>query len=290
MLFGTVLELAQVGIKASLKKLKPKYSRMDLFKGLKRMFSVRSVWETAKSALRVAVVALIAWPIVAATSQGLIAKGASLDVILSTVVKAVTHIVRNAAAVGLVLAAADYIVQRRRVMGEMRMTVQEVKEERRQSEGDPQMRGAIRQRQMKVSRNRMLAAVGAADAVLVNPTHYAIALSYKVDRGAPEVVARGAGAVAAGIREEAARHGVPIIEDPPLTRMLYRCCEVGDIIPAELYEAVAHVLAFVFGLGARRKLGGVHRPPRRVSLPEIAPTRGRGRLKSPVPLPMRQGG
>lgn len=280
MAMGTVVELAQVGLRPSFKRLRPDMKRVNPAKGLKRILSVRSVWETTKAALRIVVVALVAWPIVSATGHDLLASGAPLEQILSRTTAAVFTLVRNAALAGLALAAVDYGIQRRRVLQELRMTRQEVKEEHRQSEGNPQMRGAMRSLQMKVSGNRMIAAVRDADAVLVNPTHFAIALSYRVDRGAPEIVARGAGRVAARIRDEATCHGVPVVEDPPLTRMLYRCCRVGDLIPGELYEAVAHVLAFVFALGARRSYGGVHRASRAVTLPAEDPRRHPRRLIS----------
>lgn len=113
----------------------------------------------------------------------------------------------------------------------------------RQSEGDPMVKSAIRARQMAMSRNRMLSAVTEADVVLVNPTHYAVALSYQPHRGAPRVVARGSGDTGAEICEIARESRVPVVEDKPLTRLLYRVCDLGDEIPGELYMAVARILA-----------------------------------------------
>jgi flagellar biosynthesis protein FlhB len=139
------------------------------------------------------------------------------------------------------------------------MTPREVKDELRQSEGDPLVKGAIRSRQLAMSRNRMLSAVATADVVLVNPTHYAVALKYEAARGAPRVVAKGAGSLAAKIRERARGARVPVVEDKPLTRTLYRLCELDDEIPAELYLAVARVLAFVLATGRP----GRSAPPRR---------------------------
>jgi flagellar biosynthetic protein FlhB len=212
-----------------------------------------------------------------------------LDEILKNVAGSVQTLVRNAAAVGLVLAATDYIVQRRRMSGQLRMTRQEVKEEFRQSEGDPRVKNVLRSRQLSISRNRMIASVALADVVIVNPTHYAIALAYDPSRGAPEVVARGAGVLAAKVREEAELHHVPIVEDPPLTRTLFRCCQVGDLVPVELYEAVAHVLAFVMGL-RRNAIAGVRRAPRRGPLPEVPSGRRRPRRLSSRPnRPIRSG-
>ena len=143
-------------------------------------------------------------------------------------------------------------------MKQLRMTPREIKDENRQTEGDPMVKGAIRAKQMAMSRNRMLAAVANADVVLVNPTHYAVALRYEAGRGAPRVVAKGTDALAAKIRERAREHRVPIVEDKPLARLLHRVCEVDDEVPAELYAAVARILAFVFSL--RRPGSGVPRP------------------------------
>jgi flagellar biosynthetic protein FlhB len=109
-----------------------------------------------------------------------------------------------------------------------------------------------------MSRNRMIQLVSTADLVLVNPTHYAVALKYEATRGAPEIVAKGAGVIAKRIREEAEEHGVPIVRQPALCRALHQACEIGQLIPVELYEAVAQVLAFVFTLRGRGQTGGYH--------------------------------
>jgi flagellar biosynthetic protein FlhB len=152
-------------------------------------------------------------------------------------------------------------------MKQLRMTPREIKDENRQTEGDPMVKQALRSRQVAMSRNRMLAAVSTADVVVVNPTHYAVALHYESGKGAPRVVAKGADALAAKIRERAREHGVPIVEDKPLTRLLYRVCELEDEIPAELYVAVARILAFVLAL-RRPGVGPVSRPAP-VALPEL---------------------
>jgi flagellar biosynthetic protein FlhB len=142
------------------------------------------------------------------------------------------------------------------------MTKQEVKQEHKQSEGDPLVKGAIRSRQLAAARNRMMADVPTADVVLVNPTHVAVALRYEAERGAPRVVARGAGVVAQRIREEAAAHGVALVRDVPLARALHRSTVVGQEIPPELYAAVAQVLAFVISRRTSGARGGEHHSPR----------------------------
>jgi flagellar biosynthetic protein FlhB len=130
----------------------------------------------------------------------------------------------------------------------MMMSRQDVKDEYRQSEGDPHTRSRIRQRQMEMSRNRMMAAVAVSSVVVVNPTHIAVALEYRPELGTPRVVAKGQGFIAARIREEAEKHNVPIVRDVPLARTLHGACKLGQAIPADLYEAVARLLAFVFSL------------------------------------------
>jgi flagellar biosynthetic protein FlhB len=260
MVLGTVLNLAQVGIKPSAKRMKPSFKKLNVFKGIKNMFSVKTAWETAKTFLKFAVLLAIGWPVLSSTSHQLVSQSGSLSELLKVTGNGALTLVRNTAAAGLVIAAADYAVQKRRIMSELRMTKQEVKDEYRQSEGDPMLRQAIRSKQMAVSRNRMITAVGHADVVLVNPTHFAVALKYEAEKGAPKVVAKGAGAIALRIRSEAETHAVPIVVDPPLTRTLFRACDLNARIPAELFEAVARVLAFVFGLRHRGVRGGVHRP------------------------------
>lgn len=268
MVIGVTLELAQVGGRPSFERLKPKPERLNVFKGLKRVLSTRSLWETFKAVVKVGIVAMIAYPSVIGTVHELAGGGLTAFQAAAVTGRGAIEVVRSAALAGLVLAAADYIVQKRRVRAEIRMTKQEVREELRQSEGDPHMRQSIRSRQLAIGRNRMIAAVTDADVVLVNPTHFAVALRYQAERGAPEVVAKGAGAIALGIRAHAESKGVAILEDPPLARALHRACDVGDLVPPELYEAVARVLAFVFGLRRRGFTGGVH--PAQGSIPQIA--------------------
>jgi flagellar biosynthetic protein FlhB len=133
------------------------------------------------------------------------------------------------------------------------MTKQEVKDEFKQSEGSPQAKSAMRGRAIKLSRSRMIAAVAKADAVLVNPTHFAIAIQYEQGSMAPVVLAKGAGVIAEKIRNEATKHNVPIIENKPLVRAMYRKVEVGDMIPAAFYRAIAEVLALVYRTKRRNR-------------------------------------
>jgi flagellar biosynthetic protein FlhB len=246
---GLVGNFAQTGFAFSGKALKPKFDRVNPAKGLKRMVSPHSAWEALKTAVKLAVLTAVAWPGVAhlgaaLSGGGRVAGGQALGVTAA----ATLNLVRSTALAGLVLAAADYGFQRRRVRKGLMMTRQEVKDEYRQSEGDPMIRSRIRQRQVEMSRNRMMAAVAVSSVVVVNPTHIAVALEYRAELGAPRVVAKGQGHIAARIREEAEKHGVPIVRDVPLARTLHAACKLGQAIPADLYEAVARLLAIVFNL------------------------------------------
>jgi flagellar biosynthetic protein FlhB len=265
MLIGLIASISQVGARPTVKKLKPDFGRLNPLKGIKRMFGMAAWWEMAKALAKTAVLVAVAWP---ATSHavGVLTHGTTSGLFAIAAVTATTAltVIRNVALAGLAVAAADYIVQRRRLMRDLRMTRQEVREELRQQEGSPEIKHAIRSRQMAISRNRMIRMVSLADVVIVNPTHYAVALRYEAERGAPEVLAKGAGAIAARIRLEAGKHGVPVVREPVLCRTIYKTCAVGQIIPLELYEAVAQVLAFVFGLRARGRAQGSHEFPRPV--------------------------
>jgi flagellar biosynthesis protein FlhB len=246
---GLIGNFAQTGLAISGKALRPKFDRINPAKGLKRLVSPHSAWEAAKTVLKLVVLTAVAWPGVSNLGAALATGGrVPSGQVLAAAASATVGLIRSTAMAGLALAALDYGFQRRRVRKGLMMTKQEVKEEYRQSEGDPMIKSRIRQRQMEVSRNRMMAAVAGANVVVVNPTHIAVALEYRPELGAPRVVAKGQGFIAKRIREEAEKHNVPIVRDVPLARTLHSACKLGQAIPADLYEAVARLLAFVFSL------------------------------------------
>lgn len=256
--------MAAQGVHLTTKTLKFKASRLSPKQGIKRMLGPRALWEAAKALVKVLVIAGVVAVLGTSLVPQLVGRGTQpLGEALGALSAGLRSLVWVSAATGLLMAAADYAYQRRTVMKQLRMTPREIKDENRQSEGDPMVKQAIRSRQVAMSRNRMLAAVATADVVLVNPTHYAVALRYETGKGAPRVVAKGADALAAKIRERAREQRVPIVEDKPLTRVLYRVCELEEEIPAELYVAVARILAFVMSL--RRP--GVAAVPRPVPAP-----------------------
>ncbi len=262
MAVGVLANTAQGGFSVAPKLLRPQFKRLSPITGLKRMLGPQAMWEAAKILLKTALLAFVVWRGVVAVLPLLTSSGRlPLATVFGTVGSTGLRLMRDAAVVGLLMALADYAVVRRRTGKQLRMTKQEVKEEHKRTEGDPHVRGAIRSRQMAMSRNRMMAEVSKADVVVVNPTHVAVALRYDPSKGAPRVVAKGAGVVAARIRDEADRHRVPMVQDVPLARALHQACELGQEIPAQLYTAVARVLAFVLALKARGSAAGVHRPP-----------------------------
>lgn len=246
---------AQGGFHVSTKKLKPRFSQFNIPKGIKNTFGAQSWWQGAKALAKTAVVGGVLYLAIQELMPVLLtAGGLSISSLLTAAGGGISTLLWSAIAAGLALAVADIIVIQRRNLKKTRMSRYEIKQENKASEGDPQLKGAIRSKQLSMSRNRMISAVANADVVLVNPTHVAVAIKYEPGTGAPRVVAKGAGHVATRIREKAAEARVPMIEDIPLARALHGACELGQEIPAELYTAVAQVLAFVMAL--KRRGGG----------------------------------
>ena len=275
MVIGVASALAQGGFFVATKAVAPKWSKLDPIKGAKKVFGPHALWELAKVLLKSGIVALIVWQSIQAVMPllgGLVPASASLTLVADEA----TGLLRTVAFAGLLMAAADYAFQRRRVGKQTRMSKEEVKQEAKQTEGDPLVKSAIRSRQLAAARSRMMQDVATADVVLVNPTHVAVALRYDPDKGAPTVVARGAGAIAAKIRERAEESRVPLVHDVPLARALYGGCKVGQSIPPELFAAVAQVLAFVISRRATGTRGGSYETPRSA---EPLPVVRRGRRR-----------
>ena len=276
MVLGVASALAQGGFFLATKSIAPKWSKLDPIKGAKKVFGPHAAWELAKVLLKSLVIALICWSAIKAVMPllgGLVPTSASLQLVSERAI----GLLRTVAFAGLAMAAADYAFQRRRVGKQTRMSKEELKQEAKQTEGDPLVKSAIRSRQLASARSRMMKDVATADVVMVNPTHVAVALRYDPDRGAPLVVARGAGAIAAKIRERAEEAGVPMVHDVPLARALYSGCQVGQQIPTELFAAVAQVLAFVISRRAAGAKGGTYESPR--TEPEVPAVRRRRRRR-----------
>ena len=284
LLLSTAATVAQGGFYIASKMAKPDLKKLNLLQGVKRMFGAQAWWELAKMLIKTVLVSGLVWQTVSALMPmlgGLVPLSAAIEIGTDEAF----GMLRSVALAGVVMGALDYVMARRRITKATNMTKQEVKDEHKQAEGDPMLKGAIRSRQLAASRNRMIADVAEADVVLVNPTHVAVALRYRPERGAPVVVARGAGAIAARIRAVATDAGVPLVQDVPLARALYRSTEVGMEIPTELFAAVAHVLAFVISRRSRGSYAGTHRSPRAEStLPDV-PSAGARRRRVPARTP-----
>jgi flagellar biosynthesis protein FlhB len=269
------MNLAQTRGLITFTPLKPSFKRLNPASGIKRVISPRSIWEVGTQIVRVSLLGLIVWKVLSGVVPEMTGNGGlSSTAIASLVASRALALVREVAAISLVLAVADYIVQYRKISRQLRMTKQEVKEEAKSTEGNPQMRGAIRRRQRQMARNRMIAAVAKADAVVVNPTHFSVAVSYVRGRGAPRVVAKGTDFMALQIREEASAHGVPLVEDPPLARALYVACELDQEIPNELYEAVARLLTFIYSLRANGRTTRIDGAPLKPAAPLLTGATG----------------
>lgn len=252
------------------KALTPKFERLDPVGGIARMFSANALVELLKAIAKTVLVGVISWVVISSQIESMLALviepintgSAHLAHLMLT-----SFIVIVCALVVIALIDAPY--QMWHYANKLKMTREEVRKEAKESEGDPMVKGRIRQLQREMARRRMMAEVPTADVVVTNPTHYAVALKYSEGKmGAPRVVAKGADAVAARIRELAAEHKVPLLEAPPLARALYTHTELGDQIPQGLYTAVAEVLAYVFQLRTYRQHGG-HYPnlPKDIDVP-----------------------
>lgn len=253
---------AQGGLHFSAKKLKPSFKGFDPVQGLKRVFGMQAWWNGTKAALKAVAIGIVLYTVVKGLVPVLLGSGAhSLNSLMDTATNGVNSLVKTAVFAGLILAAADMLVITRRNRKKTRMSRKEIQDENKQSEGDPHLKAAIRSKQIAMSRNRMMAEVARADVVLVNPTHVAVALRYEAGTGAPRVVAKGRGHVAAKIRKIASDKRVPMVQDIALARALHAACELGQEIPPHLYAAVAKVLAFVMALKRRGAAQGMHRNP-----------------------------
>jgi len=254
---------AQGGV--HLRRLSGRFEQFNVVAGVGRLFGARALWEGAKALLKTAAIAIAVWLVIAGLMPVLQASGShSIALLLDTAAGGTATMLQATVAVGLALAAVDVFVVMRRNAKHTRMTKREVKDENKNTEGDPLVRQQRRSRQFALSRNRMIAAVADSDVVVVNPTHIAVALRYELGKSAPRVVAKGSGVVAERIRERATEAGVPLVRDIPLARTLNTVCALGQEIPEDLYTAVAHVLVFVDALRRRGAARGIHSlPPRR---------------------------
>ena len=228
------------------------FERMDPIAGVKRMFSMQSFGELVKAVLKSLLIGGIIWWVIRREEGALFAMIAQpIDAALVSFGRILLFAALGLVAGLAIIAAIDVPFQLWQYYSRLRMTKEEVRQEYKETEGDPQLKARIRSQQREMARKRMMAEVPKADVVVTNPTHFAVALKYdSANMGAPQVVAKGMNLIAQRIRELAAEHSVPVLESPPLARALYRHAEIGDQIPAALYTAVAEVMAYIYQLNA----------------------------------------
>jgi flagellar biosynthesis protein FlhB len=251
---ATVVTLLQTRFKLRSKALEPDFGRLSPKKGFKRMFGVESLVETAKSLSKLLVTSVAVYQVLRSDLlqiEGLPA--APLAVLPGILTSVVTRLLLAVVLAQTVIAGADMFWILRKHNREMRMSRSDIKDEMKETDGDPAIKMRIRRIRMRRARQRMLAAVPTATVVVVNPTHYAVALTYDSQKSSvPRLVAKGVDSMAARIRETAREHGVPIVENPPLARTLHEL-PLDARIPPELYKAVAELIAYVWRLGGRRR-------------------------------------
>ncbi|MFL5826449.1 MAG: flagellar biosynthesis protein FlhB [Thermoleophilaceae bacterium] len=250
---GVLANVAQVRPKLNLSLLKPDPKRINPMQGAKNLISPRGMFEGGKSVVKVLAVGAITFAALApkVSTWGALV-GMPPQEIVSTLAQEIRGIAFRAAAAYLLIAIVDFFWQRYQHEKSLKMDKQEVKDEAKQAEVAPEVKGAIRRRQREAARARMMAAVPQADVVVTNPTHFAVALAYDGSSPAPTVVAKGPDLIAFQIRRIAEESGVPVVPDPPLARALHASVEVGQMIPEEFFQAVAQLLAFVYRVAGRR--------------------------------------
>ncbi len=248
LIVGFAANVAQVGFHISFKPLVPKLSKINPIAGIKRIFSLKTLFELFKNLLKLLVAMVVSYYLV--------------DFLLKDVFRFATTSISDDAAImiryslimilgfamlSIPVAIVDFFFRKYEFEESIKMSKQEIKEEHKLYEGNPQIKGTIRKKMREMSMTRMMAEVARADVVITNPEHFAVALKYeKGGMHAPKVVAKGVDRVALRIKEEAKKHGVPIEENPPLARALYQACDIGDYVPENLYQAIAKIFAKIY--------------------------------------------
>lgn len=248
---------AQTGLNLAAKPLEPEFSKLSPLKGLKRLFSLKQLVEFLKGIFKIMVVGAVGVILLLPELNRLdTLPGMAMPELLHEIHQLILRVFAGILAILFVVAAADLAFQRFQHIRQLRMTKQEVKEEFKNTEGDPQVKGRLRQIRMQRARERMMQAVPNADVVITNPTHFAVALEYKPEvMETPILIAKGQDLIAWRIRAVAEEHEIAIVENPPLARALYASVEIGQEVPPEHYDAVAKVISYVFNLKDRRMPG-----------------------------------
>ena len=245
-----ICDVAQVKWNPTTKPLKPKFSKLNPIKGFGRIFSPNSLVELLKSVLKLALIGYMVYSYLKDKVGNIfLLYDISLNQAIGMIGEIVVDLGIRVAAVYMIIAFLDFGYQKWKFHEDMKMTKQEVKDEYKNQEGDPQIKGKQKQRMREASMRRMMQQLPEADVVITNPTHYAVAIKYEPEKyDAPYVLAKGENYLAQRIKDVAKENNIEIVENKPLARMLYANVEIGGLIPPELYQAVAEVLAFVYHL------------------------------------------
>lgn len=249
-IFGITASISQTGFIYAPKKLEPNWNKLNIFAALPNFINMKKVVESLKGLLKICIIGYVSILVVKPylSQVNLLPTMDSIS-ILEFIHKIVVLLIFTVVIAIFVLAVADYLYQRYTYLKKLRMTKQELKDEYKQVEGDPLVKSRIRQVRMERARHRMMENVPKADVIIVNPTHYAVALEYKMETmDAPVVVAKGIDFLALKIREVAEEHEIPIVENPPLARALFASVEIDQAIPPEHFKAVAEVIGYVMQL------------------------------------------
>ncbi len=247
--------ISQVGLKITPQALEPKFSKLNPLNGIKRILSTRSLVELLKTILKFFLISLFTYFVLKDfISSATILENSDISDIMTFMIESAFSLIWKFGILYILIAAADFAYQRYKFKKDMMMTKEEVKEEMKQTEGDPLIKSRIKRMQIQAAKNRMMKELPTADVVITNPTHYAVALRYDMFKNnAPEVIAKGVDELALRIKKVAAEHNIPIHEDRELARALYKMCDIGDTIPQQLFKAVAQVLAYIYNLKKNKK-------------------------------------
>lgn len=256
MFVAVIVEWAQSSFLITGQSLKMSFQKINPIEGFKRIFSINSVVELIKSVLKVLIIGYTGYFYTQTFAKKLLEM---YEMNVFTIVRfsfgSAINLILWMAVMFFGIAVIDFIFQRQQYEKKLMMTKEEVKEEFKQTEGNPQIKSKIREKQRRISLQRMFQQLPKADVVITNPTHYAVALLYEPEKfDAPRVIAKGKDYIAQKIKQEAIKHRIEIVENRELARALYNMCEVGDFIPPELYQAVAEVLAYVYSLKNYQKV------------------------------------
>lgn len=249
-LIGIISNLLQFGFIFSFHPIKPQLSKLNPIQGLKKLFSKRSLVELIKNIMKIVIVGWIGYLVIAGLADEMVPlMDQNPWAIFFWVCRGVAKIGFYTVLVIAILSICDFVYQRWEHHTQMKMTKQEVKDEHKQMQGDPKVKAKIRQIQFKTAMQRMMAELPTADVVITNPTEFAVALKYEEESmRAPSVIAKGRRLIAQRIREIAVEHDIPIVENPPLARELFKAVDLGQEIPGKFYQAVAEILAYVYSL------------------------------------------